>query len=170
MPIPVTARPMMMALTLRLVAAAASASGMRNAIRAHGMRAAKPKQRPSTKKIRTNISAPYREHRLEVVLRVGTERGHRVRTRDTRKLRKRLRYHLGELLGIADAYQRDEVPLAGHRERLRHPVELGELATQRAERFALRVDQDDRVRHAPEDTARRQLSRPRDRRRRRGRR
>src|SRR4051812_36715834 len=109
MPIAVTASPMMIAPTLRLVAAAASASGMRNATSAHGKRAAKPKHRPNTKKIRTNISAPYREHRLEVVLRVSTERGHRVRTRDTRKLRKRLRDHLRKLLGVTDADQRHEV-------------------------------------------------------------
>src|SRR5438105_1617632 len=90
---------------------------------------------------------PDGEQRLEVVSRVDLEGHHRVGPRHARQLRDLARDDLRELLGLAEAEHGHEVPLAGHRVRLGHPLEVRQLAAQRGQRRSIRLDQDDRVGH-----------------------
>ncbi len=90
-----------------------------------------------------------REQRLEIVPRVRLERDHRVRPSHALELGEPTGHELGELLMLAHADDRDEVPLARDRVGLGHSLEIGELPAERGQRGPLRLDQDDRVYHGP---------------------
>src|SRR5439155_27232769 len=92
-------------------------------------------------------SVPDREHRLEVVPGEDLEGHHRLRPRHTRHGHEPRGDKLGQLLVARDAHDRDEVPLAGHRERLADPLQVGELAAERGHRVPLGLDEHDRGGH-----------------------
>src|SRR4051794_41304757 len=75
------------------------------------------------------------------------ERDHRLRPAHARQLDELARHDVGEHLVPRDAPDGDEVPLAGHRVRLGHPVEVGEPAAERLQRVALGLDEHDRRGH-----------------------
>src|SRR5262249_30559497 len=88
-----------------------------------------------------------REQRLEVVLGENLEGDHRVGAADPDELGDVSRHHLGELLVLTHAEDRDEVPLAGDRVRLGHARDVGQLSAQRGQGRVVGVDQDVGVGH-----------------------
>src|SRR4051794_37053554 len=96
---------------------------------------------------RTRFSVPDGEQRLEVVLREDLEGDHRVRALDPVDLRQPASDQRSQLIGLAHADDRHEVPLPRHRVGLGHALEVGELAAERRHRRPLGFYEDDRVGH-----------------------
>src|SRR3954463_13810936 len=96
---------------------------------------------------RGQASVPDAEERLEIVLGEDLERDHRLRALDPLDLGEAVRDHLRDLLGVADAQDRDEVVLAGDAVGLGDPLDVGQLAAEGLERGPRGADQDDGVGH-----------------------
>src|SRR4051812_19333427 len=82
-----------------------------------------------------------REQGLQVVLREHLERDQRVRAADPGNLRELVGDDLRDLLGIAHAQDRDEVPLPRDGVGLGDAGDVGKLAAERGDRLALGLDQ-----------------------------
>src|SRR5437588_12525356 len=73
---------------------------------------------------------------------------HRLVPLDSGQAGDPISHYLRQLIRLAQAEDRDEVPLAGDRIRLGDAVDVGELAAQCRQRGLLGLDQDDRVDHS----------------------
>src|SRR5256885_1862529 len=87
------------------------------------------------------------EHRLEVVRRELLKGDHRLRLVDVAQACEVLCDHLGQVLMLAYADDRDEVPFACHRVHLGHAVYVRQLSPQVGETLSRRLDQDEGGQH-----------------------